>query len=451
MPIRTAKANPSKAFFVRMLTRDISLDDCILDLVDNSVDGAWKTSGQHPTALTVDSSLQDYYIKIQISEEAFSISDNCGGIDLDDAAEYAFAFGRREEQPREDYAVGVYGIGMKRAVFKMGRDVGISSTFRENGNLASFSVPIEVDGWLEKGDDEWDFDIEARDPDPEPGVTILVRDLSDETRTRFADPTYVRTLGRTLSRDYMIPLMRGLRLSVNGRAIESWELELRESDSFAPMRDRSADGEVSVEIIAGMAAPPPDDRDPDERPSRIDETSGCYVFCNGRAVVVADRTSTTGWGDLLPQWHRQYGGFVGLIFFSARDPVQLPMTTTKRNVDVSSAVYRRALARMQVPSRAWIDYTNDRKQHVDAVKPLERNVATKDINEVALRATMRLPDIVKPQTRERIGNVNYAVPVKRLRALASALGDKNKSYRDVGLESFEYAYRDLVDDDEGEA
>jgi hypothetical protein len=33
-----AKAYPSKAFFIEMLTRDITLSDCILDLLDNSVD-----------------------------------------------------------------------------------------------------------------------------------------------------------------------------------------------------------------------------------------------------------------------------------------------------------------------------------------------------------------------------------------------------------------------------
>jgi len=31
--------------------------------------------------------------------------------------------------------------------------------------------------------------------------------------------------------------------------------------------------------------------------------------------------------------------------------------------------------------------------------------------------------------------------------LAKALGNINKSYRDVGIESFDYAYRHLVDED----
>ena len=33
---------PTKRFFVSMLPRDIELDDAILDLVDNSVDGAMR-------------------------------------------------------------------------------------------------------------------------------------------------------------------------------------------------------------------------------------------------------------------------------------------------------------------------------------------------------------------------------------------------------------------------
>ena len=37
---KNADAMPTKDFFVRMITRDISLEDCILDLIDNCLDGA---------------------------------------------------------------------------------------------------------------------------------------------------------------------------------------------------------------------------------------------------------------------------------------------------------------------------------------------------------------------------------------------------------------------------
>jgi hypothetical protein len=45
--MQKAIANPTKEFFVTMITRDITLEDCILDL-DNSVDGAWRRAGSMP-------------------------------------------------------------------------------------------------------------------------------------------------------------------------------------------------------------------------------------------------------------------------------------------------------------------------------------------------------------------------------------------------------------------
>lgn len=34
------EGNPTKQFFIEMITRDISIEDAIMDLVDNSIDGA---------------------------------------------------------------------------------------------------------------------------------------------------------------------------------------------------------------------------------------------------------------------------------------------------------------------------------------------------------------------------------------------------------------------------
>ena len=90
-----ADASPTKAFFVRMLTRDITLDDCILDLVDNSIDSAWESSGQHPSELINDDKLSPYSIDITVERTRFRIVDNCGGITFEDAQNYAFTFGRK--------------------------------------------------------------------------------------------------------------------------------------------------------------------------------------------------------------------------------------------------------------------------------------------------------------------------------------------------------------------
>jgi len=83
--IGKATANPTKAFFVRTITRDISLEDCVLDLLDNSVDGAWQLIGGYPITLENQADLSEYKIEIEVFEKYFRILDNCGGITLDEA------------------------------------------------------------------------------------------------------------------------------------------------------------------------------------------------------------------------------------------------------------------------------------------------------------------------------------------------------------------------------
>lgn len=60
---------------------------------------------------------------------------------LDDAINHAFSFGRRATEENDDYSIGVYGIGMKRAVFKLGTDIKIRSTAPEDSDKRlSFAV-----------------------------------------------------------------------------------------------------------------------------------------------------------------------------------------------------------------------------------------------------------------------------------------------------------------------
>lgn len=42
-PTKKIHTDPTKDFFVTMITRDILLRDCIFDLLDNSIDGARRT------------------------------------------------------------------------------------------------------------------------------------------------------------------------------------------------------------------------------------------------------------------------------------------------------------------------------------------------------------------------------------------------------------------------
>jgi hypothetical protein len=446
-----ATANPTKAFFVRMITRDISLEDCILDLIDNSVDGAWRSEGSRPMGLAQDADLSNYSIDIVANDGLFSISDNCGGMTLDDAVDHAFSFGRRSIDQHDDYSIGVYGIGMKRAVFKIGTKINISSTYDDGGTRESFSVPIDVEKWLDNDVPPWDFDIVDSDHLDQNGVNIVVEGLTSGASSAFSSPAFLQELRRTIARDYSLHLNRGLRISLNATPIVGWKIELLEGADFSPMRvhyDDNTDGDpVSIEIIGGMAAPPPESSDPDAE-DEGERRFGWYVICNGRIVLAADKTTLSGWGtEDWPQWHRQYSGFIGIILFTAAKAAALPLTTTKRSVDKSTEVFRRARPKMRDVTRLWIDYTNQRKQSLEEAKKIEISAAPVSIYAVKQQDTVQLPKFAPKPPTERMANINYSVPVTRLKKLAKELGSINLNYREVGVKTFEYAYDDLVGDD----
>jgi len=433
-----------------MITRDISLEDCILDLIDNSIDGAWRLEGGQPMSLDHGADLSKYMIEMNANAQGFSIRDNCGGITLDNAAEYAFTFGRKEKEAEDPYSIGVYGIGMKRAVFKIGAKINIRSTYRTPDSVESFQVPIDVPAWMVNETDGWDFDIAVADDLPAPGVEITVTNLTASTENSLGSPAFIQMLRRTIGRDYAIFLHRGLTIKLNGSKVSPWQIELRSGAEFAPMRiayDETINGEiVKVEILAGMAAAPPEEVVPDDEKDG-EKPYGWYVVCNGRIVLAANKTETTGWGaDGWPHWHSQYYGFLGLVMFTSAQTKLLPLTTTKRSVDVSSEVFRRAGPKMRDAVRLWIDYTNARKGSLEQAKKLEAQATPVSIFKIATSSAISVPRFA-PQPKVKVANISYSVPLERQRALASALGNVNMSYRDVGINSFEYTYKDHVGDE----
>jgi len=447
-----ASADPTKHFFVEMITRDITLEDSILDLIDNSIDSAWRASGSHNLGLEDETDLSEFSISIRTEGGEFQIKDNCGGMTLDDAINHAFSFGRRPTAKLDDYSIGVYGIGMKRAVFKIGRRVRIHSTVDdEDGGQIAFSVPIDVPKWMESDEPPWDFDIDPSEPQTENGVDIFVGELTAGAAASFENPAFLERLERTIARDYALHLERGLNVRINGEPITGTQIEFLQSDDFVPMRvsysDTDGDEPVDVEIVGGMAAPPPEGTEPEDTKEREYHRFGWYVACNGRIVLAGDKTNVSGWGlPDWPNWHPQYSGFLGIVFFSASNASALPLTTTKRSVDVTSDIFLRARPRMRELTKKWTSYTNVRKQVLERAKEKERMARAVAIRDVARRDEVVLPRLRRP-TPVRVANVHYSVPVVRMKRLAEALGKITMPYREVGLKSFDYTYEDLIGDE----
>ena len=282
------------------------------------------------------------------------------------------------------------------------------------------------------------------------GVDIVVKDLTLAARTACENPAFLQNLRRMISRDYSLYLSRGLNIKVDGEPITGVGVELGMSDDFAPLRitydDLQDEQRVFVELLGGMAAPPPDTNEPDDQFDG-DKRFGWYVACNGRVVMAADKSSVSGWGTAeWPQWHRQYAGFIGIVLFSASNTAALPLTTTKRSVDQTSDVYRRAQLKMRDLSKEWIAYTNLRKQALEEAKRKEAVARAVPIRDVEVKPALVLPTLTL-QKVERPANVNYSVPVKKMKRLAKALGNVNLTYREVGIRSFDYTYDDLAEEE----
>ena len=118
-------AYPSKRFFVDMLTRDIRISDSILDLIDNSIDKAVARTGTNVMRQLAgeapSEALRDYRVSVEF-DGGFRLEDNCGGMAVEEARQHAFLLGSPSDTNTKG-GLSVYGIGMKRAFFKLGNTI----------------------------------------------------------------------------------------------------------------------------------------------------------------------------------------------------------------------------------------------------------------------------------------------------------------------------------------
>ena len=347
MPAQEVNASPTKAFFIDSLTRDLTLEDAILDLVDNSIDGAIQTQALDVSASLLhnppESQSRRVNINTEITSDSVCISDAAGGIDPDLIADDVFRLGRPPSDGTS--TLGVYGIGLKRAVFKMGSRISVSSWHPKG----AFEVQYTPE-WLDD-DTNWTLPIKPL-PEREPyGTTIAVKELHPEILIRVSEPELLTKLNASLSETYSLFLQRLVTVHLNGNEIAARDIPLGQSDKITPAVAELHDDDVNVEILAGLA--------PRKGGTWTRGRAGWYVLCNGRVVVFADKTELTGWGVVGPQFTPKHRGFVGVAFFFSDNPSLLPWTTTKRGLNRESRVFQLARHKMVTAARPVITFLNN--------------------------------------------------------------------------------------------
>lgn len=428
-------ADPTKDFFVNMITRDIALADCIFDLLDNSIDGARrKIDSSQPKPFS------GFEIQLNFDKNGFSISDNCGGIPLAEAENHAFHFGRKSKDDVDvKGGIGLYGIGMKRALFKIGRWAEVISHTPEN----SFRVELDVDAWMKEI--EWDFSWQAINPEAVSGTIINVKKLNHGISEIFSDADFVGTLIQAISRDYTFFIDKGLTIKVGETVAPSLHYGLKQNENISPGVFTYEDNGISVRIIAGLIEDLPDDI-PDEIRPGLTERFGWYVICNDRVVLAADKSSKTVWGnDGFAVWHPQYTGFGGFVFFQSDDQNSLPWTTTKRDLDISSPLYRRTISNMKEMTTEFTRYTTRRKAELDNAKTLEANSRNVNVYALSQPATnapsastpLKLPTFTSPAGPAMV-NISFKRKKTDVDEVKKELGDQFMSNTNMGQAIFDY-------------
>ena len=349
--ISTIDASPTKEFFIDMLVRDVPLGRAIIDLVDNSVDGANRCS-------IATSELRDFWVRLEFSAARFRISDNCGGIPVEVARDYAFRFGRPSGTPNTAGAIGQFGVGMKRSIFKLGQEFRISSTTA----TSRFTVHHDVNEW-KRDEKDWNFEFASLNDgenfeEGECGTTLEVTQLHESVAQQFVLDGFAKRLSREIETAHSLVLERGLVISINGIPLGQTTLSLLQSEILKPASLHlelrpTGSTPVQVRIVAGVSG------------ERSYVKGGWYVFCNGRLVLGADQSEMTGWevgesddSDVptIPKYHPDFAYFRGYVFFDSDDPSLLPWTTTKTGVDVDSPVYKSARLEMMRLLRPVLDF-----------------------------------------------------------------------------------------------
>lgn len=457
----TLDASPIKSFFVSMLTHDIKLEDAILDLLDNCIDGILRSKKRDG-----DKPYKGFSAEVEFKSDLFSISDNCGGIPWS-LHDYAFRMGRALYRlPDAPGTIGAYGIGMKRAIFKIGRYCLIST---RNGN-DQYEVEIPTT-WF---DDESDWNLSVRNARrslKEDGTTIVVGNLNPGIVEQFSEgaKTFKTGLERMVSTNYAYIIDKGFEVKINGDPVKPrtakivFDSRTREAaPGIRPYIFKTTTDGVDVFLTVGFTRPIPSqseilDEQESTRYSSVD--AGWTVLCNDRAVLYCDRSEMTGWGEAgVPRYHTQFIAISGIVEFRSDDARKLPTTTTKRGIDASSPLYLQIKNKMREGMRIFTDYTNKWKgREEESTRQIQKGarLSLMEIKEEAqhlpFNATIRsfppgdqykpklpLPPRLEPTKRR----ISFVKDIAKIRTVATYYGDANMEPSQVGEECFDTIYEE---------
>ncbi|MBI9055104.1 MAG: ATP-binding protein [Bacteroidales bacterium] len=265
-------AVPSKRIYLSIIA-DYHLHLALCELIDNAIDN-WIYNGR----------LQELEINLDLDydQQTIKVKDNSGGIKEEDISLIVSPGQSRTSSSSE--IIGVFGVGSKRAVVALSKQIKILSRYSNEKTLL-----VEIDNdWIE---DEDNWDLPAYEVvNIEKNTTQIELSILREKIEESKHEDLLEYLGVTYA---LFLEAGGLQININEDQIEpitfeNWsyppDYEPQERTGPIKFKDR---GEIQVSIIGGLT-----------KSHRIEETSnseyGVYFYCNDRLISRAFKGPEVG-------------------------------------------------------------------------------------------------------------------------------------------------------------
>lgn len=266
--VDTLVAIPSKRLFLSIIA-DYDLNSSICELVDNAFDVWTRSKRKNPIRI---------HVELDDDARIIRVIDNAGGVRPDEL-KYIVAPGESGSDPTDE-TIGIFGVGTKRAVVALAKQVRVTTRFEEG---TTYQIEFD-DKWLE--DEDWSLPLFETSPiDAQTTIVELQNlrvsigpDQQDMLRSHLA-ATYAKFLALT-----------DVDLRLNGVPIEP---RLFEKWSFPPDYEprhyfgtitTPKNRTVKIDVLAGLS----------NQSSPISGGYGVYMYCNDRLVAPAIKSYEVG-------------------------------------------------------------------------------------------------------------------------------------------------------------
>jgi len=259
------------------------------------------------------------------------------------------------------------------------------------------------------------------------GTSITITELHPEVALRIQAGGVPKNILRDAATTYPYFLGNCVTLRVNDAPVSPERIPLGEKDGVVRSANEKFEHKgVHVTLVATIAPG-----------IRAAEQAGWYILCNGRAVVRANKDDLTGWGADLATFQPKYRSFVGLASFDSDDPLSLPWTTTKRDINRESSVFiqaRGVMVAMSKPILTFLNsqYPSDPNLEVGDIRNAVEGVHAVDFRDIASRPSSGFSYTAPKKKEKKTEWVRFQANIASLDKVRRHLRRPNLSASDIG-------------------